>query len=556
MLDDLTPYYQSQIAELSPQQRKIIQFLSDRKYAVSVQEIASRCFVSNQTASSQLKDLKEQGFVTSVQVGRFSRYEIREPLMRFCMEMKEARGEPIRVLVEFVQTWYSTKEIHKLLELASPSAILSRRYFEHALRSPDRPKSATKGAKEIHNLEEELIQLAQERKFEEVLEIQKEIVSKRGTSDDYDRLGFCHAMLNQTQIALSHFERALKIDPKNDQALRHQQMALLKLGRYTESIELARAELQQHNSSEAWDLVGVNLVSMGNNEEALTAFEKSFELDPKNTSVITKAAGALIALKKFEEALDKLDQVLVRDHRNMHALILKGFVLASLKRERDALAVFNKATSIDPKEEQAWLGKATVLFTLDRFEEALTSCENAMELNKELIAPHFWRVMALLGLARWTEYRKEMKALLRRCQKYPRDAVTDFGPLCRLMIERFKEQTDVWDQELRELDSIFNEYATPSQLASAIANTVPIVLSSEISDQTAHAWLKLTEKMFSKRREFSIALRLLRTALRFRESGDRDVAIDLAIEERKMFLELLNLYQSARPTEEPVRQLS
>jgi tetratricopeptide (TPR) repeat protein len=558
MLDDLTPYYQSQIAELSPQQRKLILLLSDRKYAVSVQEIASRCFVSNQTASSQLKDLKEQGFVTSLQVGRFSRYEIREPLMRFCMEMKEARGEPIRVLVEFVQTWYSTKEINKLLELASPSANLSRRYFEHALRAPNKRTlpSASKGEKEIRKLEEELTDLVKNRKLAEVLEVQKEIASKRGTSDDYDRLGFCYAALDQTQIALSHFESALKLDPNNNQALRHQQMALLKLGRFTESIELARAELLQHNNSEAWDLVGVNLTSMGKHEEALIAFEKSLGLDPTNTSVITKAAGALIGLKRFEESLDRLSQVLVSDPLNMQALILKGFVLASVQQKSDALAVFNKATSIDPKEEQAWLGRATVLFTLDRFEEALTSCENAMELNKELIAPHFWRVMALLGLARWTEYRKEIKALLRRCQKYPRDAVTDFGPLCRLMIERFSDQPEVWNKELRELDSLFTKYATPSQLASAIANTVPIVVANEISDQTAHSWVKLTEEIFSKRREFSIALRLLRTAFRFRESGDRDVAIDLAIEERKMFLELLDLYQPAKATVEPARRSS
>ena len=61
MLDDLTPYYQGRMRELSSQQRKIIEFLTDFRHAISVKEIAQHCFVSHQTASSQLKDLRDRG---------------------------------------------------------------------------------------------------------------------------------------------------------------------------------------------------------------------------------------------------------------------------------------------------------------------------------------------------------------------------------------------------------------------------------------------------------------------------------------------------------------
>ena len=54
-LDELTPYYQARIQCLSPQQRKIVELLCDRRHAVPVKEIAQRCFISHQTASSQLK---------------------------------------------------------------------------------------------------------------------------------------------------------------------------------------------------------------------------------------------------------------------------------------------------------------------------------------------------------------------------------------------------------------------------------------------------------------------------------------------------------------------
>jgi DNA-binding transcriptional ArsR family regulator len=90
MLDDLTPYYQAADVVAVAPARKIIEFLCDRRHPVPVKEIAQRCFITHQTASGQLKDLREKGYVTSEAIGRESFYELREVLMRFCLEAEEA----------------------------------------------------------------------------------------------------------------------------------------------------------------------------------------------------------------------------------------------------------------------------------------------------------------------------------------------------------------------------------------------------------------------------------------------------------------------------------
>ena len=59
MLDDLTPYYQARMAWLSPQQRKILEYLCDQRRAVAVKDIARDCFMTHQTAAGQLKSLRE-----------------------------------------------------------------------------------------------------------------------------------------------------------------------------------------------------------------------------------------------------------------------------------------------------------------------------------------------------------------------------------------------------------------------------------------------------------------------------------------------------------------
>lgn len=132
-LDELTPYYHERIRWLSPQQRKIVELLSDRGNALSVKEIASRCFMSHQTASAQLKSLREWGYVRTNPVGRESYYELREPLMRLCVEVKKHRDEPIRLVVELLRSWYTSEELQKKLDTLPREVAGPRSEREHIL---------------------------------------------------------------------------------------------------------------------------------------------------------------------------------------------------------------------------------------------------------------------------------------------------------------------------------------------------------------------------------------------------------------------------------------
>lgn len=149
-LDDLTPYYQARMAWLSPQQRKIVEFLCDRRGAVPVREIAQRCFMTHQTASSQLGKLLEMGYVRSEVVGRESYYEVRELMMRLCLEVKKSRGDLIRSFVIFLRRWYARSESEPRLGELSANGdevtlahkrIIPHRLLDVAIRyreSPDR----------------------------------------------------------------------------------------------------------------------------------------------------------------------------------------------------------------------------------------------------------------------------------------------------------------------------------------------------------------------------------------------------------------------------------
>ena len=133
MVDELTPYYQERLRWLPPQQRKIVAFLSTSTRPVNVKDIAKRLFATPQTISSQLKDLRSKGYVVSTQRGRESLYEITEPLMRICVEVKENKSsEPLALLVDFIRAWYDQSDLTQRLANKEISAT-ARPYLLAAL---------------------------------------------------------------------------------------------------------------------------------------------------------------------------------------------------------------------------------------------------------------------------------------------------------------------------------------------------------------------------------------------------------------------------------------
>ena len=123
MVDELTPYYQERIRWLPPLQRKIVEYLCVCEGTVPVKEIAKRLFATPQTISSQLQDLREKGYVEANQRGRESLYEISEPLMRICVEVKDnQRHQPLRLLVAFLRVWYEDHELKNRLGTLEPSS--------------------------------------------------------------------------------------------------------------------------------------------------------------------------------------------------------------------------------------------------------------------------------------------------------------------------------------------------------------------------------------------------------------------------------------------------
>lgn len=107
MVDDLTPYYQSRIKDLSPGQRKITSFLARMRTPTTVGKVASACLMTPQTAAKEIERLVGYGVLLRHKQGKNTRCELAEPLMRLCFEVKENRTEHLQLFVDLLRGWFS-----------------------------------------------------------------------------------------------------------------------------------------------------------------------------------------------------------------------------------------------------------------------------------------------------------------------------------------------------------------------------------------------------------------------------------------------------------------
>jgi DNA-binding MarR family transcriptional regulator len=111
--DDLTPYYQEQMGRLSMNERKTIRALADLDHSCTVKHLATATGIFQRSISKTISDLRLKGWVrqrtgriVEAADGRHSYYDLAEPLARLVFQLKESRGKPIRLIVDFLKLWF------------------------------------------------------------------------------------------------------------------------------------------------------------------------------------------------------------------------------------------------------------------------------------------------------------------------------------------------------------------------------------------------------------------------------------------------------------------
>jgi len=133
LADELTPYFQERVRSLPAQQAKIVQCLAAAAGATTVKEIAALTFIDERSCSKQLGELRNKRYVQSEKRGKESYYELSEPLMRLCLEVKNQRGKPLQLIARFLRVWFTPDALQTQLKSSKDSGSRADAYRAIAL---------------------------------------------------------------------------------------------------------------------------------------------------------------------------------------------------------------------------------------------------------------------------------------------------------------------------------------------------------------------------------------------------------------------------------------
>jgi tetratricopeptide (TPR) repeat protein len=383
LVDALTPYYQARMQFLSPQQRKIVELLCEKKYALPVKTIAQRCFMTPQTASSQLKDLKEKGYVTAEAIGRESYYDIAEPLMRICLGVKKERGEPLRLMVDFLRVWYPKTELQTMQQrflVPSERSVNLCRYLERALDDSE----ITDDDPRIQACLDEIQACFDRENYNEALKIAERLLQIRDSWIGRERYTTCLLFLGRYEEAITCYDRFLEIKCDSHHAWNNRGVALGYLGRHEEAITSYTKALEiKSDFPEAWFGLGVELGNLGHYEEAIANYDKALELKPDDHKIWNNRGVALGNLERYEEAITNYSKALEIKPDYHEVWNNRGVALGNLGHYEEAIADYSKALEIKPDYVYAWNNRGFALGELGYDEEAISNYDKALKSRSD-----------------------------------------------------------------------------------------------------------------------------------------------------------------------------
>jgi tetratricopeptide (TPR) repeat protein len=227
------------------------------------------------------------------------------------------------------------------------------------------------------------------RNEEAISHFQKALAIQPGADDVLSNLGAALLAQGRAAEAISPLEEALRIKPGSVLALNNLANALLQQGKVAEAlVHFQKAVELRPDAASIHGNFGSTLLQAGRTEEAIAHLRRSLELEPNSAEAHDSLGNALLRLGQTKEAATQFEQAL----KIRPDLILARLNLADLcvqqGRLEDAVPHFDKALAMAPGIAAAHNNLGSALLRLGRLEEAINHLEQALRIQPDLAEAH------------------------------------------------------------------------------------------------------------------------------------------------------------------------
>lgn len=185
------------------------------------------------------------------------------------------------------------------------------------------------------------------------------------------RLADAYARLNNPSQAQLAYDKALRLNPDNVEALTNRAALYYSQKAYAlASQDIKRALLLNPKQDAALNNQSLLLAHAGNLSEALTYVERALAVQPRQPYYLNNKAYLLLKLNRPADALPLVQESLQRDDRNAWAHRTLGLYYLGQKQAAQALTAFRQAETLDASVDQLYYYIGTAERSLGHQSEA------------------------------------------------------------------------------------------------------------------------------------------------------------------------------------------
>jgi len=397
LLDEMTPYFQDRMKELSPQQRKVIDAVALMDGPATPTEIARFARLPVNVTNSQLKRLKEAGFVKAIKERkrRETLYEISERLFRLWRQMRvEAGRRRLRFIVRFIEIWFTPQELTAQLE-----EIANELWAALATSALERVKDITT---KLYYIQEaappslrakahlaRIYGFAKGGNLETAIQEAKTFLAEARGKDDKEFL------------ASALWENAF---------ISHEQGYLEKtLGYLRDYLELRPGD------ADVWNVMGITYGEKGEYDEAIRCYRKAIEIKPDMHEAWNNMGNVYTEKGEYDEAIRCYENAVEIKPDAPDVWSAMGVAYAKKREYDEAIRCYRKAVEIEPDMQDAWLNIGNAYAGKGEHDEAIAAYSKAIDLAKQagamvtLVGSFTNRIGSYLVLGKYSLALKEVK---------------------------------------------------------------------------------------------------------------------------------------------------
>ena len=234
-----------------------------------------------------------------------------------------------------------------------------------------------------------------------------------------------------------------------------------------------KASEQNPKDAKDWSNKGIALHELGKQDDAIKAYDSAIELDPKFAHAWSNKGNIFIEQGKYEDALECYDRAIENKSRFSNAWNGKGNALTNLNKYDEAIKAYDSAIEVDPKFAHAWSNKGNIFIEQGKYEDALECYDRAIGIDPKNTCAWNGKGLVLINCERYNESIRFFEEII---EINPKDAAAWNNKSWALYkLGRYNESIESVDESLKIDPHCASSLDTKGVALSGIGNCIEAI---------------------------------------------------------------------------------